>query len=64
MMSVLPRCDAPVVMNNLFQVFDPNKSGKVVPNDLLMAFSMSMNGTGKLNFLWNYAQHCHTFIIT
>jgi hypothetical protein len=27
-------------------VFDPEETGRVVPNELLMAFSMSMKGTG------------------
>ncbi len=27
-------------------MFDPEETGRVVPNELLMAFSMSMKGTG------------------
>ena len=43
---VFPKCDADVVINNIFKVFDSNNSGKVVAQELLMAFSMSMKGTG------------------
>ena len=40
------RCDADVVINNIFKVFDSEHTGKVVAQELLMAFSMSMKGTG------------------
>ena len=29
----------------MFQVFDPDNSGSVVPTELLVAFSMSMKGS-------------------
>ena len=41
------RCDAEVVISNLFKVFDTENTGNVVPTELLIAFSMSMNGTGR-----------------
>ena len=40
------RCEADVVINNIFKVFDIGSSGKVVPQELLLAFSMSMKGSG------------------
>ena len=43
------RCDADVVINNIFKVFDSEHTGKVVAQELLMAFSMSMKGTGYNN---------------
>ena len=33
-------------------MFDPECTGKIVPNELLMAFSMSMKGTGEVNPIW------------
>ena len=39
------RCNAEVVIGNLFKVFDPDNSGSVVPTELLVAFSMSMKGS-------------------
>ena len=39
------RCNAEVVIGNLFKVFDPENSGSVVPTELLVAFSMSMKGS-------------------
>ena len=45
---LLSRCNADVVMANIFKVFDPENSGVVVPTELLVAFSMSMKGTGAL----------------
>ena len=41
------RCEADVVINNIFKVFDIGSSGKVVPQELLLAFSMSMKGSGR-----------------
>ena len=40
------RCDADVVINNIFKAFDSEQTGKVVAQELLMCFSMSMKGTG------------------
>ena len=45
-MVAIFRCDADVVINNIFKVFDSEHTGKVVAQELLMAFSMSMKGTG------------------
>ena len=42
------RCNVDVVINNIFKVFDSEHTGKVVAQELLMAFSMSMKGSGKL----------------
>ena len=41
-------------ISNLFQVFDPDNSGSVVPTELLVAFSMSMKGSveDKLRYQW------------
>ena len=39
------RCNAEVVIGNLFKVFDPENTGSVVPTELLVAFSMSMKGS-------------------
>ena len=44
--TFLSRCEADVVINNIFKVFDIGSSGKVVPQELLLAFSMSMKGSG------------------
>ena len=41
------RCDADVVINNIFKAFDSEQTGKVVAQELLMCFSMSMKGTGE-----------------
>ena len=47
MISLLSfRCDAAIVINNIFQVFDSGNSGKIIPRDLLVAFTMAMKGTG------------------
>ena len=54
--SFICRCDADVVINNIFKVFDPSGSGKVVPQELLLAFSMSMKGSGD-NLLWNFCSY-------
>ena len=42
------RCDADVVINNIFKAFDSEQTGKVVAQELLMCFSMSMKGSGLL----------------
>jgi hypothetical protein len=43
LLAPLRVCAAPIV-------FDPEGTGRVVPNELLMAFSMSMKGTGEARF--------------
>ena len=43
--SCAARCNAEVVIGNLFKVFDPDNSGSVVPTELLVAFYMSMKGS-------------------
>ena len=52
--SCAVRCNAEVVIGNLFKVFDPENSGSVVPTELLVAFSMSMKGSveDKLRYQW------------
>jgi hypothetical protein len=39
--------DAEIIMKNIFEVFDTNNTGKIVPNELLWIFSMSFKGKGK-----------------
>lgn len=51
---VFPKCDADVVINNIFKVFDCSNSGKVVPQELLMAFSMSMKGSVEDKLHWTF----------
>ena len=51
------RCDADVVINNIFKVFDEGNTGKVVPQELLMAFSMSMKGSGRILKVF-FHMHC------
>ena len=57
------RCNAELVIGNLFKVFDPDNSGSVVPTELLVAFSMSMKGSveDKLRYQW---PHLFPIIIT
>ncbi|XP_023341118.1 neurocalcin-like [Eurytemora carolleeae] len=52
--TIFPRCDADVVITNIFKVFDTGGTGKVVPNELLMAFSMSMQGTVADKLHWTF----------
>ena len=44
---MLFRSNPELVTENLYMVFDPMDTGVVGFNELLMAFSMSMKGTGK-----------------
>jgi hypothetical protein len=39
--------DAEIIMKNIFEVFDSNNTGKIIPNELLWIFSMSLKGKGK-----------------
>ena len=39
--------DATIVMKNIFEVFDSANTGKIVPNELLWIFSMSIKGKGR-----------------
>jgi Ca2+-binding EF-hand superfamily protein len=41
------RMDAEIIMKNIFEVFDSNNTGKIIPNELLWIFSMSLKGKGK-----------------
>ena len=50
--------DAEIIMKNMFEVFDSNNTGKIVPNELLWIFSMSMKGKGK----WPYV-NCNIFLL-
>jgi len=51
---IFPRCNAEVVISNLFKVFDPDNSGSVVPTELLVAFSMSMKGSVTDKLRWTF----------
>lgn len=35
-------------IENMFRIFDPSYNGNIRFTDLLIAFSMSMKGTGKI----------------
>ena len=48
--NYVSRSNAELVTENLYLVFDPHDTGIVGFNELLMAFSMSMNGKGNLSF--------------
>lgn len=52
------RCDADVVINNIFKAFDSEQTGKVVAQELLMCFSMSMKGTGECNMSQHIQKLC------
>lgn len=52
--QIFPKCDADIVLNNLFKVFDTEGTGTVVPNELLMAFSMSMKGSVENKLHWTF----------
>jgi len=41
------RADSELVLDNIFRIFDPDETGSVRFNELLMAFSMSMRGSGQ-----------------
>ena len=45
--KVFPKSLPEVVLDNIFRIFDPNLSGCIRFTDLLIAFSMSMKGTGE-----------------
>ena len=36
------------MIDNIFRIFDPDLTGSIRFNELLIAFSMSMRGTGEL----------------
>ena len=40
-------------MKNIFEIFDTMSSGRVNQNEILWVFSMGMNGTGKVFFLFH-----------
>ena len=42
------RCDADIVLRNIFRALDTNNSGKISPRDLMLTFTMAMNGTSEL----------------
>ena len=41
------RCDADIVLKNVFRVFDQGKTkiDKIDPRDLMLAFTMAMSGS-------------------
>jgi len=48
--QLFPKCNAEVVIENLFKVFGT----QVVPTELLMAFSMSMKGSVEQKLYWTF----------
>ena len=47
-------------MDNIFRIFDPHLSGSIRFTDLLIAFSMSMKGSGEeilLEIYWEKSLH-------
>lgn len=42
------RCDADIVLRNIFRALDTNNSGKISPRDLMLTFTMAMTGTSML----------------
>ena len=45
----ISRCDADIVLRNVFRVFDQDQgSGKINPRDLLLAFTMAMSGSSEM----------------
>jgi hypothetical protein len=50
---ILRRMDAEIIMKNIFEVFDSNNTGKIIPNELLWIFSMSLKGKGKYISTWS-----------
>merc|ERR1712037_1033953 len=52
--QLFPKCNAEVVIENLFKVFDTQNTGQVVPTELLMAFSMSMKGSVEQKLHWTF----------
>ena len=45
------RCDADIVLRNIFRALDTNNSGKISPRDLMLTFTMAMTGTSELTGL-------------
>ena len=43
----LSRCDADLILRNIFRILDQDNGVRISPRDLLMAYSMSTTGTGK-----------------
>ena len=43
------RCDADIVLRNIFRALDTNNSGKISPRDLMLTFTMAMTGTSELS---------------
>ena len=39
-----------MVLENIFRIFDPHLSGSIRFTDLLIAFSMSIKGSGEMDF--------------
>ncbi|XP_023336831.1 recoverin [Eurytemora carolleeae] len=52
--KVFPRCNDELVIENIFRIFDPDKTGSVSFNELLMAFSMSMRGSVEEKLKWAF----------
>ena len=47
--NCISRCDADIVLRNVFRVFDQDQgSGKINPRDLLLAFTMAMSGSSEM----------------
>ena len=45
--KVFPRCDADIVLRNIFRALDSSNSGKISPRDLMLTFTMAMTGTSE-----------------
>ena len=46
--KVFPRCDADIVLRNIFRALDADNSGKISPRDLMLTFTMAMTGTSEI----------------
>ena len=49
--KTFPRGVPDLFVDNIFRIFDPGYNGFIRFTDLLIAFSMSMKGTGKIKIL-------------
>jgi hypothetical protein len=54
---VFRRADSELVLDNIFRIFDPDETGSVRFNELLMAFSMSMRGSGNKQVTTGFKEH-------
>ena len=52
--KTFPRGVPDLFVDNIFRIFDPGYNGFIRFTDLLIAFSMSMKGTGKIKMKCNF----------